>query len=359
MDLLSAPRLKIRPQACCANTVHDVPGLGTVPEAIPPTAALRTFEPAPPAHREGFLHHRWNGTCYPPFIDPAATAQLCRGWDTEAHDVLIVSHQKAGTHLAKRFLVELIRSGLNLSVDHPLVDGDIGHAAVPWPEVLRSQAGYAGWHRFLARTASAVRLWYSHCTLEDLPCRRIHPETRFVLVIREPRAVAVSQFHFWRRHPLLGVDPTLSLERFSELFAAGDLYFGAYGKHVLGWLRSASRIDPARLCVLRYEDMVRHKRATVARLQAFLFPGVELPAARVEAIAAATEFQVMKQELTARPRSFHFDPTVYFRAGTCDDWRQHLSASAAERVLASCRAHWQGQERQPWLEDYLDATAPA
>lgn len=328
-------------------------------EASSPPVALRCFAPVAPAHREGFLHHRWNGKCYPPFIDPAATARLGSSWDTEAHDVLIVSHQKAGTHLAKRFLVELIRTGTSLAADHPLVDGDIGHGAVPWPEVLLSQGGSDAWSRFLASTASALRLWYTHCALEDLPCRRIHPETRFVLVIREPRAVAVSQFHFWRRHRLLGVDPNLPLERFSELFAGGDLYFGAYGQHVLGWLQCSGRIHPDRLCVLSYEDMVQRKRATVNRLQAFLFPGVGLPPDRAAAIAAATDFQVMKQDLTARPRSFHFDPAVYFRAGTCDDWRQHLSASAAERVLASCRAQWQGQEHHPWLAGYLDAMASA
>lgn len=119
-----------------------------------------------------------------------------RSWELAANDVLICSHQKVGTHLTKKVLVELIRSCSDLAEQHPLAAGDIGHGAVPWPEVLLSQRGEAAWQAFLAASGKQPRLWYGHCAIEDLPCHRIHPASRFVLVLRDPRAVVVSQSFF-------------------------------------------------------------------------------------------------------------------------------------------------------------------
>ena len=325
--------------------------------ALRPGHSLRTFAPVQAAHPEGFWHHRWNGKCYPPFIDPQATEHLQASWDTQANDVLIATHQKVGTHLAKKFLVELIREQADLPERHPMAGGDIGHGAVPWPEVFLSQESEAAWQEFLAATSDRPRLWYTHCALEDLPCRRIDPGTRFVVVIRDPRAVVVSQYFFWMRHPLLGLETGLDLERFSELFAAGDLYFGDYCRHVRGWVEAKGRLDSAQLCVLRYEDMVERKSQSLAQLQTFLYPGKTLDPKRAEAITASTGFQSMKQALSNNPGSFHLNPQIYFRAGTTDDWRQHLSSRAEATIAAAVRQRWAGLEDHPLIGPYLGALA--
>ena len=325
--------------------------------ALRPGHSLRTFAPVQAAHPEGFWHHRWNGKCYPPFIDPQATEHLQASWDTQANDVLIATHQKVGTHLAKKFLVELIREQADLPERHPMAGGDIGHGAVPWPEVFLSQESEAAWQEFLAATSDRPRLWYTHCALEDLPCRRIDPGTRFVVVIRDPRAVVVSQYFFWMRHPLLGLETGLDLERFSELFAEGDLYFGDYCRHVRGWVEAKGRLDSAQLCVLRYEDMVERKSQSLAQLQTFLYPGKTLDPKRAEAITASTGFQSMKQALSNNPGSFHLNPQIYFRAGTTDDWRQHLSSRAEATIAAAVRQRWAGLEDHPLIGPYLGALA--
>ena len=322
-------------------------------DAMRPGHSLRTFEPATPAHAEGFLHHRWNGRCYPPFIDQRATEHLTQTWDTQPNDVILATHQKVGTHLAKKFLVELVRANVDLPARHPMVDGDIGHGAMPWPEVLLSQETPAEWQQFLAKTSDRPRLWYLHCMVDDLPCRRIHPQTRFVVAIRDPRAALVSQYFFWLRHPLLQVEPELDLDRFAELFVQGDLYFGNYFSHVRSWINPEPRLQAAQICSLRYEDMVEHKAGTVQQLQQFLFPSGSLDANQAAEIAAATDFQAMKKGLTANPGSFHLNPKLYFRSGTTDNWRQHLSVRAEALVVQAARREWSGLEEHPLVGGYL------
>lgn len=325
-------------------------------QAIRPGHMLRTFPPLQALSEDGFLHHSCFGKAYPPFIDGRCTELLRQTWDTEANDVLICTAQKVGTHLAKKYLVELVTRNVALPSLHPCVDGDIGHGAVPWPEVALSQGGEAEWMAFLGRTALHPRLWYTHCTYDGLPCRRIHPETRFVLVVRDPRAVAVSQYHFWSRHPLLGVRAGLELDEFVGRFLADDLYFGSYHSHVLSWLqRCDQRLLEEQVCLLHYEDMVTRKPETVDRLQRLLFPDRALTAEQVEAVAAATEFDTMKSEISANPRSFHLNPQLYFRSGTVDSWSRELSPAAIEAINAATRQRWGGGHGGGMLERYVQA----
>ena len=159
------------------------------------------------------------------------------------------------------------------------------------------------------------------------------------------------------RHPLLQVDPDLELDRFAELFVQGDLYFGSYFSHIRSWLSPEPRLQASQIFALRYEDMVERKAETIEQLQRFLFPSASLKPQQAEAIAAGTEFQTMKQGITANPGSFHLNPKIYFRAGTTDNWRQHLSPGAEALVAKAAREQWAGMEKHPLLAGYLEELA--
>jgi hypothetical protein len=302
---------------------------------------LRTFPPAQPIGPDGFLCHRYKGHAYPPFIQRESSEALAHSWHTAANDVILCTHQKVGTHLAKKFLVELARIAQRGMPGSIYEGGDIGHDTVPWPSVLHSQHGAAGFEAHCARTAGQVRLWYEHCTCDALPVQSIHPGTRFVVVVRDPRAAAVSQYFFWLRHPLLGVRPELSLDEFVERFVEGDLYFGDYHSHAVGWVRPADpRVRTEQLLVLTYEDMVLRKPTVARALAQFVFPGHTFTDDELNAICDTTEFGRMKADTTAEPGSFHLNPSVYFRAGKVDDWKQRLSPDAVNVIDAKTRAVW-------------------
>ena len=325
-------------------------------KALRPGHMFRTFEPLGRIESKGFLHTRYHEKNYPPFINPESTQHLKSTWDTDANDILICTHQKVGTHLAKKLLVELVIANASHREALPYGDGDIGHGAVPWPEVTISQEGESAWMAFMARTQLVPRLWYTHCAYEDLPCRRIHPKSKFVVVVREPKAAAVSQFYFWMRHPLLGVDPRLEIDAFADLFARGVLYFGGYHQHAAGWVhRIDNQIHDNQVCLLFYEDMVEKKTETIEKLQAFLYPGRSISPENVAAIAAASEFNAMKEDITSNPRSFHLNPQLYFRSGTTDDWKQKLTPHAMRVIDEATRRHWGNGLAARTMQRYLAA----
>ena len=302
---------------------------------------LRSFGPLKTLPTGGFLHHHHRGTMYPPFIDLQATEALAHDWDTGANDIFICTHQKVGTHLTKRFIVEILRHALAERPGNIYETGDIGHGTVPWPEVMASQHGREHFDAHLTRAAEVPRLWYIHSRIEDLPIRRIHPETRFVVVYRDPRAVAVSQYFFYRQHPLLAVPQDLTLDRFVDLFLGGQLYFGDYYSHVSDWV-NAARPDIAARQVhsLSYEQLVENKDAATRALARFLLPEWTPPDSAVDAIVKATGFDQMKQDITGNPQSFHFNPATFFRAGQVRDWENHLSQKSIAAIEAKADMMW-------------------
>jgi hypothetical protein len=289
----------------------------------------------------GFLHHVHEGRWLPPFITVEGLRALQTSWDTCERDIFVATAQKVGTHLTKRFVVEILAEAGAFPEGHPCAKRDIGHGAFPWPEVTTSQYGMEGWREHLEAVERGPRLWYLHCDVDDLPMRSVHPKARFLVCYRDPKAVCVSQFHFYKTHPLLGVDPALTLPSFVELFLEGDLYFGDYHAHVRRWVERASpRIAAESLLLLRYEDLVEAKEASVARMAAFLLPGASFSPESVARIIERTAFDAMKEEMTKNPQTFHFKPEVFFRAGTTDDWRNRLTEEQVARIDAKTARLW-------------------
>ena len=307
--------------------------MSNIPVSVAPEAPL--------CPELGFLHARANGRMIPAFIHPDAMQALRETWDTTEHDILICTHQKVGTHLTKKFIVEILREAGALQADHPAANGDIGKGAVPWPEVTASQRGMDAFLDFLERTQGQPRIFYTHANLDELPVRKLHPKTKLVMTYRDPKGAAVSQFHFYKKHPTLGVSPDLTLEQFVDLFLAGDLYFGDYHQHVQAYFDSGRQsICAGQICILRYEDLVEHKVDAIQQLEQALFGEGVLTEVQRNNVAAATEFNTMKQSILKNPGTFHFHAERFFRSGRTDDWKEQLTAQQIAAIDQKTLRQW-------------------
>lgn len=304
-------------------------------------AGMRNFEPLERIRKGGYWFRTWRGKPHPPFVDPEVADELRASWNTDAEDVFITTHQKVGTHLTKKFVVDLLRAGYAYPEQSGMAAGDIGHDTVPWPEVLASQHGQDAMEAFRAEGAGLPRVWYLHTAIEDLTMNQVHPDSKFIYVIRDPRSALVSQYHFYQRHPNLGATPDFPLARFAELFLEGALFFGDYHDHVLGWMNpEAHGVRREQLLFLRYEDLVERKLDVVRRLAKFLMPDKTLEDEALFSIAAGTDFEAMKQEMKVNPRSFHFNPEVFFRKGKTDGWSDQLPEDLARKVVEKSEHKW-------------------
>jgi hypothetical protein len=312
---------------------------------------LKSFGEIRYMNSRGFIHQVWNGKVYPPFYDQVAIAAMKTSWETDEHDIIICTHQKVGTHLTKKFVVEILRNGIHYPSNHGIANGDIGHGTIPWPEVIVSQHGITHFNEFLERTHGFPRLWYLHCHWEDFPFKSLHPQTKFIFVLRDPRGAFESQFHFYKSHPMLGVDPDLTQEEFLDMFLEGNMYFGDYHQHTLEWLSGCNgKIAPENLLVVRYEDLVEEKLKTANRIADFVLPENNLSTETMREIITATEFSKMKHEMTHNPQSFHFNPQTFFRQGKSYGWMEKLAPEIISKIDYKSSKIWgQGNLSHPPL----------
>lgn len=302
---------------------------------------LVTFKPLVSLNKWGFDAKINNGFIYPPFYNNERVKTMRENWHTDEFDVFICTHQKVGTHLAKKYLVEILRHTNDYLEGSGMHSGDIGHHTVPWPEVMISQYGTEAFFNFIKKTSGKPRLWYLHNYFEDLPFKSVHPESKFIHVFRDPRGVALSQYHFYKNHPLLGVSKSINLDLFIDLFLDGKLYFGDYLKHTVNWTHKAPDLfGSASILNIRYEDMVEDKLNTARKLIDFLGSAYKISENELLGIIAKTEYDRMKEEITVNPQSFHLNPQSFFRQGKSYGWVDELSKKQIQKIESKTQQIW-------------------
>lgn len=152
---------------------------------------------------------------------------------------------------------------------------------------------------------------------------------RVVYLVRDPRDVCISLFHYSRKTGKLdSAQPVdVQLPVFARAFAEAD----GWAEHVGGWL--GARHGREGFLLLRYEDLLADAPAQIARLADFL--GVQADWQRCEDIAAATDRRIMQKQEQRQGASWQgaagTDQSIPFvRKGTAGGWRQELPAEAAE-----------------------------
>jgi hypothetical protein len=86
---------------------------------------------------------------------------------------------------------------------------------------------------------------------------------RVVFIVRDPRDIAVSYYHFVRKASMQAADVTM--DEFMPFFLAGQIDpYGSWGENVGSWL--GARRGTSDFLVLRYEDMLENTEAELARV---------------------------------------------------------------------------------------------
>ena len=158
---------------------------------------------------------------------------------------------------------------------------------------------------------------------------------RVIYIVRDPRDVAVSQYHYHRKLRRVGDDS--GIEAFVRRFLAGETCpHGSWGENVASWL-ATSEGNP-RFLLLRYEDMVADTVRELAKIVSFLklSAGPEQIALAVERSSAGEMRKLEKEQtddcsLTKGSRK----DLAFVRAAKSGGWRSDLPISLAEKIEAA------------------------
>jgi hypothetical protein len=227
-------------------------------------------------------------------------------------DTFIVSFPKSGNTWTRFLIANLL---------HPEEPADFGNIDQLVPEsegLTRNQLARVG----------RPRIMKSH-EYFDARFRKV------IYIVRDPRDVAVSQFHFLRKRRRIGDD--YSIEQFVTRFVAGETCdYGSWGTNVASWL--VTRQNSPGFLLLRYEDMVAQTGAELTRIAAFLEMRAT-PDQVARAVERSSADQMRKMEganATASVTKNTRRDVPFVRAAKAGGWRTGLP----EATVAQLEASW-------------------
>ena len=224
-------------------------------------------------------------------------------------DVFLVSYPKSGNTWS-RFLVG------NLMHPDQAVDFSNIHKLVPDP---------FGSPKKVFNNIPRPRVIKSHeCFDPRYP--------RVIYIVRDPRDVAVSQYHFHRKCKL--IEDSCPMEQYVPRFLAGEVCrHGSWGENVASWL--ATRRNDRRFLLLRYEDMVSNTRTELGKIAAFLGI-VSTPELISQAVARSSADRMRKLEkaqshLSTLTKDGRQD-LPFVRAARSGGWKSELPPPLAAQI---------------------------
>jgi hypothetical protein len=155
---------------------------------------------------------------------------------------------------------------------------------------------------------------------------------RVINIVRDPRDVVVSQYHYHRK--IRKIEDDSPIERFVERFLAGETCpHGSWGQNIGTWLYT-SEGDP-RYLLLRYEDMVADAARELEKVVAFLKMSVK-PGQIAQAVERSSADKMRKLEkaqtdlhgLTRGSRK----ELSFVRAAGSGGWRADLPAPMVAKI---------------------------
>lgn len=270
------------------------------------------------------------GKRWPRFASRAFNRFLCRfpsDYTPAANDVLVCSYFKSGTNWTMQIAVQIAYRG-RAEFEHI-------HDLVPWPE-LSPRARYAlplAEDRPRRACPTGFRVVKTHLALETaVP---YSPEARYIAVVRDPKDVFVSGYHFLRAVVMGPLMP--SVGDWLDIYVSPDTPLGSWAEHAASYWRARER---ANVLFLTYESMRADLPGTVDKIAAFM--GVALTVDERASVIERSTFEYMKATQTkfepqgapwARPQG------AMVRRGERGASRELLTAEQQRRI----DAYWQAE----------------
>lgn len=155
---------------------------------------------------------------------------------------------------------------------------------------------------------------------------------RVVYIVRDPRDVVVSQYHYHRK--IRKIEDDSPIEKFVTRFLAGETCpHGSWGQNVSTWLYTSE--GNSRFLLLRYEDLVADTARELAKVAAFLRLDVG-PQQISQAVERSSADQMRKLE-KAQPNKNELmkgsrKDLSFVRAAGSGGWRADLPAPMVARI---------------------------
>ncbi|KAM8846764.1 sulfotransferase family 2, cytosolic sulfotransferase 3 [Synchiropus picturatus] len=276
----------------------------------------------------------YHGVPLSPNIHKKEHLEYAQNFSVQDTDVFAVTYPKSGTVWMQQIL-PLVLNGGDLTPIQTIPNWD----RAPWLEDGRL--------RVVVDQLPCPRLMVTHFHYKMMPPSFFTSKAKVVYVMRNPKDIVVSSFHFHKIAAFLE-DPG-TFEEFLDKFLDGNVLFGKWTEHIKSW-KHTDLGD--RIMFITYEEMIEDLPAAIRKLSKFL--GKNLSEDVVQKIAENCSFQSMKDNnmsnLSLVPKSYiNQEETSFLRKGIAGDWKNHFNSEQLARFSSVINKEMEGESFSlPW-----------
>lgn len=229
-------------------------------------------------------------------------------------DVILCSPMKSGTHWCFEILSMLLNGTTERS---PLQKMSLMLINVPEVELDKMES---------------PRILNTHFPFRMLPLETKVKKTKIILVLRNPKDVAVS--FYYHHKGMTSYDYEGVFSDHLKLFMEGKLQYNSWFDYVLEFEKAMAE-EPDRIHLVYYEDLKENGIEEIWKIAKFL----KVPAANnvdfIKAVNEKCKFESMKEEKAYSPKlakKMFSDPSKFnmYRKGEIGDWKNHFTVADNE-----------------------------
>lgn len=202
------------------------------------------------------------------------------GYQPAGHDVFACVGFKSGTTWLLQIAVQIAYLGQ--------AEFDNIHSVVAWPDAppqFRKRVIPLADHSPVRRAPTRLRIIKTHLQEQLVPRSS---EARYLVMVRDPKDVIVSSYHFVRSLLLGPLMP--SVRHWVELSLSADLPSGSWARHLASYWRV--RNEP-NVLFLTYEDLSANPAGVIQQIARFM--NVDLDTRQLDAVIQAATFEEMRK----------------------------------------------------------------
>ncbi|VDM58306.1 unnamed protein product [Angiostrongylus costaricensis] len=276
-----------------------------------------------------------DGEIWPPIFQPEHV-RSAKTMKVEDDDVFVVTYPKCGTTWIQHICHQLIRGenyqaseGNEMCVQSPMIErmGAKFLYTVPYPRILKT-------HFSILNVPKSTTAKYIYC-------------------VRNPKDCCTSYFHHNRNFKIYNFAEG-EWDTFVDLFLSGQLAFGGYFDHLLGWL---PLINEPNVLFLMYEDMVNDLEGSIYKIGMFLggeAMNMVKDSARLEMVVKNSSIQAMKKDQKRWFPESQLNKNEFIRKGGIRDWKNHFTREQSDRMDAIFRTRLSGTIAEKWWQEEMD-----
>uniref|UniRef100_A0A6J0V1K8 Sulfotransferase n=1 Tax=Pogona vitticeps TaxID=103695 RepID=A0A6J0V1K8_9SAUR len=261
------------------------------------------------------LMFSYKGILYPATVCSPEVFKALESFEARDDDVFLAGYPKSGTNWVGQILTDLVMTAAKNSEESKNLD-DEELEEFPYLEV-----GDAEKYQRMANLPSR-RVIFTHLLPQNLPVSVFKSKAKILLLIRNPKDVATSFYHF--TNALTPLPSYNSWDKFFTAFMNGEMPWGSYFDYVFEWNKHA---DDKNIMTITYEELKEDRTLGVKRISEFL--ELHLNDEEIQGVVDRSSFQAMKENSAKTHGAFG---NVLFRKGGVSDWKNLFNEDHNEKM---------------------------